>query len=283
MKNTFLITITLFAVLLSACNSGKKTDSSKEVKIAMVNWVECVANTNLAKVVLEEKGYKVDLVNAEVALIFSAVANGDADLFMEAWEPITHKDYMDKFGSKVEHIGTVYENGQLGLVVPAYVDINSIEELEANKDKFEGKIIGINPGAGIMGITENVIEEYELDFGLMPSSEAGMLAALKKAYDAKEWVVVTGWKPHTKFTQFDLKILEDPKGTMGSVETLSIIATKGWSEKNPELATFFSNFKMSDEMLGSLMLKIEGSTGTEAEAAKEWYMEHKAQVDSWFE
>ncbi len=283
MKNTFLITITLFALIFSACNTGTKSDSSKEVKIAMVNWVECVANTNLAKAALEDKGYTVNLINAEVALIFSAVASGDADLFLEVWEPITHKDYMDKFGSKVENLGTVYDNGQLGLVVPAYVDINSIEELEANKDKFEGKITGINPGAGIMGITENVIEDYNLDFNLMPSSEAGMLAALKKAYDAKDWVVVTGWKPHTKFTQFDLKILEDPKGTMGSVETLSIIATKGWSDKNPELATFFSNFKMNDELLGSLMLKIEEGTTSEAEAAKEWYLDHKETVDSWWE
>ena len=283
MKNSLFIAITLIAVLLSACNSGKKSeDSKKEVNIAMVNWVECVANTNLAKAALEDKGYTVNLVNAEVALIFSAVASGDADLFLEVWEPITHKDYMAKFGSKVENIGVVYDNGQLGLVVPEYADVNSIEELQAHKDKFEGKITGINPGAGIMGITETVIEDYNLDFELMPSSEAGMLAALKKAYDANEWIVVTGWKPHTKFARFDLKILEDPKGTMGSVETISAIATKGWSDKNPELATFFSNFKMNDEMLGSLMLRIEEGTGTEAESAKEWYMEHKAQIDSWF-
>ncbi|SMO39294.1 glycine betaine/proline transport system substrate-binding protein [Saccharicrinis carchari] len=283
MKKTLLFIITLFVVLFSACNTSKKADDAKELNLAMVNWIECIANAHLTKAVLEERGYNVNLINAEVALVFSAVATGDADVFMEVWEPITHKSYLEKYGSKVEDLGSVYDNGQLGIVVPHYVDINSIDELQAHKEKFDGKITGINPGAGIMGITESVIKDYELDFELVQSSEAGMLAALKKAYDKKEWIAVTGWKPHTKFARFDLKILDDPKGTMGAVETISVIATKGWSEKNPELATFFRNFKMNDELLGSLMIKIEENSGNETAAAKEWYMEHKDLVDSWFE
>jgi glycine betaine/proline transport system substrate-binding protein len=41
-----------------------------------------------------------------------------------------------------------FSEGTTGLVVPAYVTINSIEELNANKDKFKGEIIGI--GGGLM-------------------------------------------------------------------------------------------------------------------------------------
>ncbi|WP_163711675.1 glycine betaine ABC transporter substrate-binding protein [Mangrovibacterium lignilyticum] len=277
---TFLIAISL---TFSACTGGnKKSPDKKKVTIAMVNWIECIANTNLAKAVLEEKGYDVELVNADVAPVFAAVARGNADLFMEVWEPVTHKPYIEKFGDQIEHIGTVYTEGRLGLVVPSYVTINSIDELNSVKDKFDGKIIGINPGAGIMTIAEKVITDYNLDYELVTSSEAGMLASLKKAYDKQEWVVVTGWKPHTKFARYDLKILDDPKKTMGDAETISVIATKGWSEQNPELATFFKNFKMDDELLGSLMLAVEGNPGKESEAAKKWYEEHKTIVDAWF-
>ncbi len=287
MKRNILVRFSLIlAVFLTSCGSGNKkgaTDKeNKKVTIAMVNWIECIANTHLAKVVLEQRGYEVELVNADVAPVFAAVAKGNADVFMEVWEPITHQPYMEKFGDQVERLGVVYEEGRLGLVVPQYVDINSIDELNSAKGQFEGKIIGINPGAGIMSVTEKVVDEYGLDYELVTSSEAGMLASLKRAYDRENWVVVTGWKPHTKFARYDLKILDDPKGTMGAAETISTIATKGWAEANPELATFFSNFKMNDDHLGSLMLAIEENAGSEDEAALNWYNEHKALVDGWF-
>lgn len=282
-KLTLFAVVIAASVLFNACSGGKKkTEDKKKVTIAMVNWIECIANTNLAKAVLEEKGYDVELINADVAPVFAAVAKGNADLFMEVWEPITHKPYIEKFGDQIEHIGTIYSEGVLGLVVPGYVTINSIDELNTVKDQFQGKIIGINPGAGIMNITKDVINDYNLDFELVASSEAGMLASMKKACDKQEWIVVTGWKPHTMFARYDLKILEDPKKTMGEAETISTIATKGWAEANPELATFFKNFKMTDDLLGSLMVAVEGKPGQEAEAAKQWYHEHQELVDSWF-
>ncbi|MGQ1947212.1 glycine betaine ABC transporter substrate-binding protein [Geofilum sp. OHC36d9] len=283
-RKALLTSLTLaFALFLNSCaGAGKKDGDNKKLTIAMVNWIECIANTHLAKVVLEDKGYSVELVNADVAPVFAAVAKGDADIFMEVWEPITHKAYMDKFGAKIEKVGTVYDDGRLGLVVPKYVTINSIDELNDVKDKFEGKITGINPGAGIMSITQNVIENYALDYELVTSSEAGMLASLKRAYDKNEWIVVTGWKPHTKFTRYDLKILEDPKGTMGQAESISIIATKGWSETHPELVPFFKNFRLNDEQLGTLMLAIESNPGKEDESARKWYQTNKEMIDAWF-
>ncbi len=282
-KNILLIGMTMVvALFFSSCGSQKKKND-KDVTIAMVNWIECVANAHLCKVVLEEKGYNVDLINADVAPIFTAVAKGDADVFMEVWEPITHKSYMEKFGNQLEKVGVVYTEGILALVVPEYVTINSIDELNSVKDKFGGKITGIDPGAGIMGITADLIDEYGLDYELVPSSEAGMLAALKRAYDRKEWIVVTGWKPHSKFARHDLKLLEDPKGVLGEAETISIIAQKGWSERRPELATFFGNVKLNDELWGSLMVAIESNPGKEDESARKWYHNHKEMVDGWFE
>lgn len=282
-KNILLIGMTMVVALFFSSCGGQKKKDDKDVTIAMVNWIECVANAHLCKVVLEEKGYNVDLINADVAPIFTAVAKGDADVFMEVWEPITHKSYMDKFGSQLEKVGVVYTEGILALVVPDYVTINSIDELNSVKDKFNGKITGIDPGAGIMGITAKVIDEYGLDYELVPSSEAGMLAALKRAYDRNEWVVVTGWKPHSKFARHNLKLLEDPKGVLGEAETISIIAQKGWSERRPELATFFGNVKLNDELWGSLMVAIESNPGKEDDAARKWYHEHKEMVDAWFE
>ena len=106
--------------------------------------------TNLAKVILEDQGYRVTLKNADIAPIFTSVASGKADVFMDAWLPVTHADYMEQYGDRLETLGTVYEHAKLGLVVPEYVTIRSIEDLNAHKDQFKGEIIGIDAGAGLM-------------------------------------------------------------------------------------------------------------------------------------
>ena len=95
--------------------------------------------TNLAKVILEDQGYRVTLKNADIAPIFTSVASGKADVFMDAWLPVTHADYMEQYGDRLETLGTVYEHAKLGLVVPEYVTIRSIEDLNAHQDQFKGK------------------------------------------------------------------------------------------------------------------------------------------------
>ena len=48
-----------------------------------------------------------------------------------------------------------------GLVIPDYVTINSIEELNAEKERFSGQIVGIDAGAGIMKATDQAIKDYD--------------------------------------------------------------------------------------------------------------------------
>src|SRR3954469_18719337 len=61
-------------------------------------------------------------------------------------------------------------------------------------ESVDYKITGIDPGAGIMEATERAIEEYELtDWDLVSGSGAAMTAALKKAYDKEEPIIITGW------------------------------------------------------------------------------------------
>jgi glycine betaine/proline transport system substrate-binding protein len=78
-------------------------------------------------------------------LIYGELSKDDSkgDVFLDAWLPNTHKDYWADYGENLVVLGEAFSEGTTGLVVPAYVTINSIEELNANKDKFKGEIIGI--------------------------------------------------------------------------------------------------------------------------------------------
>ncbi len=72
------------------------------------------------------------------------------------------------------------------------------------------------------------------DWDLISGSSAAMTAALKKAYDKEEPIIVTGWTPHWKFAKFDLKYLEDPKGVYGGEEQIRTIGRLGLADDLPE-------------------------------------------------
>ena len=262
------------ALVIGAVASCGKANNDKKVTIAYVNWSEGVAMTQLSKVLLEREGYKVDLKNADVAPVFAAVAGGDADVFLDAWMPVTHKDYLDKFGAKLEVLGTNFKNAKIGLVVPEYVNINSMEELNANAALFNSEIVGIDAGAGIMSKAEQSIIDYGLKLKLQSASEAAMLATLKKNIDAKKPVIITGWAPHYIFSTYKLKFLDDPKGVFGAVETIQTVANKNFVTAKPKVAEFFRNFQLNDAELGSL-IGVLNTNADEKAAVEEWLTQHQ--------
>lgn len=272
----YISLLVIASILLVACGGSEK----KKISIAYVNWAEGIAMTHLAKAILEDQGYKVTLKNADVAPVFAALAKKDADVFLDTWLPVTHADYIEKYGEKLDFLGDLYTEASIGLVVPSYVTVNSIEELNANKDKFKGEIIGIDAGAGIMTVTEQAIPDYQLDFNLLSSTGPMMAASLQKAIDNEEWVVVTGWKPHWKFSRFDLKFLEDPKNAYGNAEIIKSVARKGFKEEDPFAAALISNMTFTNEQISSLMDEVENGA-TESIAVKSWISKNKDLVNSW--
>lgn len=261
---------------------AQAAEQKRTVKVAYVNWAEGVAMTHLVKVILEDRmGYSVELTMADVAPVFTSLASGDSDFFLDSWLPLTHQSYMERFKGKVADLGTTYEGARIGLVVPSYVEASSIEDLNMLSEALEGRIVGIDSGAGIMMATEKAVKEYGLNLKLTPSSGPAMTAALKDAIDKKRPVVVTGWKPHWKFARWDLKFLDDPKGVYGAAESIHTIARLGLEKDLPDVAAFLRNFKLDDQQLGSLMGVVNEAKGDPAEAVRGWVKENASLVDSW--
>jgi glycine betaine/proline transport system substrate-binding protein len=110
-------------------NGVEKVDGDK-IKLAYVAWDSEIASHNVMKIVLEDMGYKVTLTQVEAGPLWTAVADGSADASLAAWMPLTHKTYADKFKGKFEELGVNMEGVKVGLVVPKYMDISSIEDLK---------------------------------------------------------------------------------------------------------------------------------------------------------
>ena len=284
-----MLAFTLFAGCTGSdtAQTGEQTaaataapESMGEVSIGYVLWDSEIASTNVLKQVFEKAGYDVELVAVDAGPLYQALADGQVDCSVSSWLPGTHSNYWDKYGDDIVLVGKNMEGTRIGLVVPTYVTIDSIEEMNDVADKFDNTITGIEPGAGIMQKTEQAIEDYGLDYTLLSSSSAGMAAELAKAYKDEEWVVVTGWTPHWKFARYDLKYLEDPKGIYGGEEYIGTLARTGLSEDKPGVYEILEKFQWTADDMSSVMLEIEGGADEE-EAAAAWIEANSETVNSW--
>ncbi|MBT2474328.1 glycine betaine ABC transporter substrate-binding protein [Microbacterium sp. ISL-103] len=248
------------------------------------SWTDGLSTAYLLQDQLEKIGYTVEMKTlTEAGPLYTGLAQGDVDMYPSAWPELTHAEYMDTYGDDIEDIGTYYENAKLTIAVPEYSELNSIEDLKGKGADFDGKIIGIEPGAGLTAQTEKMIPAYGLEdeYELVTSSTAAMLTELKTATDAQEDLVVTLWRPFWANEAFGMKDLEDPEGAMGEAEGLHFLGHKGFAEEFPEAAELIEQIQLDDAQYGSLedMVVNEYGEGKEADAVDAWLEEHGDEFD----
>ncbi|MDA2809062.1 glycine betaine ABC transporter substrate-binding protein [Nocardiopsis sp. RSe5-2] len=282
-------------LLAGACGGGNVATGPEEgggdgggekISIGMIAWDEDIAVTHLWKAVLEEKGYDVEIEEVDVAPTFQGLAEGDIDLYMDVWLPVTHESYWEEYGDSLEDLGAWNTNASLQLTVPSYMeDINSIEDLKGEGDTFGGEIVGIESGAGLTSVTkDDAMPAYGLEdeYKLVESSTPSMLEALDTAVADEEPIVVTLWHPHAAYDQYDLKDLEDPEGAMGDAEEMKVAGRDGFSDDHPEVAEWMKAFELDDEQLAGLLTKVRVDNKDDPEkGAREWLSENPDVLEGW--
>jgi glycine betaine/proline transport system substrate-binding protein len=281
LKTTKLMAIFMLAIgLLIGCGTTEEenADSKGTITFGVTPWTSTVPPTTVAKLLLEDMGYTVEEINADAGGVYAGMSKGDIDAFMDAWLPDMHANYMNEFGDDLTDTAISYPDGELGWVVPAYMtDINSIEDIVGNEDVFEGKIFGIEEGAGMTMTSREMLEAYNLDLQYVASSEAGMMAQASKLLDKEEPVLFLGWRPHPMFANYDLKVLEDPKGYFKTSE-VHVITNKGLEDRLPEAYEFLSNWSIDVNDIEQMIVKIDGGMEAE-EVAQEWIDNNQDKVN----
>ena len=162
------------------------------------------------------------------------------------------------------------------------------ESDETNEDTNDAsdltEIVGIEPGSGTMNIAQETVDAYDLDLDLTPSSEPAMLTELQQALDNEEPIVVTLWQPHWMFSEYDLKFLEDPKGTLGEEENIHTMVREGLEEDKPSAYQLLDNFYWEVDDMNEVMAKFGQDDSVEPrDAAQEWIDDHPDKVEEWTE
>lgn len=143
-------------------------------------------------------------------------------------------------------------------------------------------ITGIDAGAGVVRSAEEAVEDYGLDYTVQTSSGAAMTQALSDAIENEEPIIVTGWNPHWKFSQYDLKYLDDPKGSFGEAENINTIARLGLEADMPEAYQVLDNFYWEGADMEDVMVQVNEGREPE-EVAREWVDNNQDKVSAWTE
>lgn len=254
----------------------------KVIKMGTMAWEDIMPISGITKKALENAGYKVELTTfSEWGIAYAALTKGDVQILASQINYVA-KDYWDKNRNRLEKISPVSDGLYQGIAVPKYVNIDSVEQLNANADKFGGKIIGIEPGAGLMGEAAKAVKDYDLKLNLVEGSTAAMTAALKSAVDRKEWVAVTLWEPSWMAIKYDTKFLADPKGIFAPPQTYYWIGQKGFSanEANAEAREVLASVYVPLKDIGDINQAVNDGK-TMDQAVKDWTDSHGDLLKRW--
>ena len=252
----------------------------KTISMGTLSWEDLTPITGITKKVLEDAGYTVKVTQfSEWGIAYAALSKGDIQVLASQTDYVA-QDYWNKNKNKLEKLSPVSHGLFQAIAVPKYVTIDSTDQLNDNADKFGGKIVGIEPGSGLMRDTANAVKAYDLKLQLVEGSTAAMTAALKSAIDRKEWVAVTLWTPSWMAQKYDVKFLKDPKGVFPPPQGYYWIGHKGFSTDYPH----------AREVLASVYVPIDDITAMNGavkdgksmdEAVKAWIDAHADLLKRW--
>jgi len=285
----FMLFVFMFSVVLVGAKFSAVGASEKgTIKLGWTSWVEDEAGMQVAKYILENKmGYKVEPILGDMGVIAAGLKKGDIDVFLEFCLPSCHKDYWSNIAQDTVIAGTFYHPTTQAWAIPDYIPkdkLNTIDDLKKPdvREKLDGKIIGIEPGAGLMRRSKRMIKIYGLDYELVSGSEPAMLAALKKAVKNKDWIVVTLWVPHFAYAQWPLRnLVETKEKIVGALDSCHVITRSGFGSDYPDVFRFFSRFNWNVAEINKLIYQTGVEKKPVEEAAKEFVESHQKLVEYW--
>jgi glycine betaine/proline transport system substrate-binding protein len=294
MKRSILKSTAAFAFVFAAAAGAAQAAepaSCGNINVAQVSWTDIQATTGAVETVLAALGYKVEVKELDLPIIYTGMANKQLDFFVGNWMPSSTqivKPFTD--AKTVETVRANLEGAKYTLSTNEYgaaLGIKDFADIAKHKKELDGKIYGIEPGNDGNKNVLDLIKDNKFDlkdFKLVESSEQGMLAQVAKLDKAKKPVVFLGWAPHPMNVKYKMTYLsggDDSFGPNYGGATVYTMARAGYVTECPNVGKFLNNLvfnlEMEDEIMESIMDK--GMQGKDA--AKAWLKAHPDTVKPW--
>jgi glycine betaine/proline transport system substrate-binding protein len=279
--------------ILAICAAGAASANCDTVTFSDVGWTDITATTAATTVVLDALGYETDIKVLSVPVTYTALAEGDVDIFLGNWMPTMEADIAPyREAGTVETVRANLEGAKYTLAVnkaAADLGITSFADIATHRDALDGEIYGIEPGNDGNRLIMDMIaaDAFGLTgFDVVESSEQGMLAQVDRATDRDEPIVFLGWEPHPMNANFELTYLEGGDDWFGpnlGGATVFTNTRSGYVEECPNVGTLLNNLEftlaMENEIMGAIL-----NDGEEArDAAVAWLTANPDAFEAWLD
>ncbi|HZG30797.1 MAG TPA: choline ABC transporter substrate-binding protein [Ensifer sp.] len=283
--------VLLFAAAATGAAQAAEPASCGNVNVAQVSWTDIQATTGAVETVLDALGYKVEVKELDLPIIYTGLANKQLDFFVGNWMPSSTqivKPFTD--AKTVDTVRANLEGAKYTLATNEYgaaLGIKDFSDIAKHKKELEGKIYGIEPGNDGNKNVLDMIKEDKFglkDFKLVESSEQGMLAQVSKLDKSKKPVVFLGWAPHPMNVKYKMTYLTGGDDTFGpnyGGATVYTMARAGYVAECPNVGKFLNNLVFNLDMENQMMEMIMDKGMQGKDAAKAWLKAHPDAVKPW--
>ena len=287
----FLLSLLALPVLCSGLAQAAEPQSCSLVRFADVGWTDITVTTAVTRLVLSEQGYRTKVERLSVPDTYKAMAEKRIDVFLGNWMPSMAADikpYADN--GQVQTVRANLEGAKYTLAVPQYAydaGLKSFADIARFKEQLGGKIYGIEPGNDGNQLIRKMIAEKTFglgDFQLVESSEADMLASVRRAGALKQPIVFLGWEPHPMNTRLQMRYLEGGDAYFGPNYGGATVYTNvraGYLDECPNVAQLLRNLKFDLPMENRLMDAVLNERSNPRQAAKDWLQANPQVRDAW--
>ncbi len=278
----------LCAVFLTSL--GASAAECRKVRFADTRWTDIAASTAVATEVLGALGYEPKTIELSVPVTYSSLKNGDIDVFLGTWIPSMAESVAPFLKNhSIEQVGTVLKGARYTLAVPKFVydaGVRHFSDLAKYKDRFHGKIYGIEPGNDGNHKIQKMISENIFGLGgwkIIESSEQPMFLEAIRAAKYGRWIVFLAWEPHPINQRMDLAYLDGGDQYFGPYggATVYIHSRRNYSKQCPQVAKFLEKFSLTIESQTSMMSMILDQGLEPRAAARKWIQANLNQVLEW--
>jgi glycine betaine/proline transport system substrate-binding protein len=264
-----------------------------KITFSDVGWTDITATTAVTSLIAQALGYETETKLLSVPVTYTALAEGDVDVFLGNWMPTMEADiapYRD--AGTVETVRTNLEGAKYTLATNeagAALGIKDFADIAKNADALDGKIFGIEPGNDGNRLILSMIEGDMMGMGaleIVESSEQGMLAEVARTSGEGKPIVFLGWEPHPMNANFKMTYLTGGDDVFGPNLGGAVVDTNtraGYVAECPNTGKLLQNLSFTLAMENEIMGAILNDGADPADAAKAWLAANPTAIDPWLE
>lgn len=285
--------LTLSAALISSSAFAGDPSSCSKPRFSDVGWTDISATTAIASQLLQDLGYKPNVVILSVAVTFKSLENNDVDIFLGNWMPLQEPTQVPLVkAGKVDVAGTNLKGARIGFAVSkATYDagLKTYGDIARFKDQLGGKIYSIEAGSSANETISKMISNNTFDLGgftLVESSEQAMLSQVRHKINQSEPVVFFGWRPHPMNINIPMAYLVNGNDVFGPNDggaSVMTLTRHGYAAECPNVGRFLSNLVFDVAMEDRLMSDILDKGMQPEAAAKAWMKQNPATLERWLD